>query len=412
MELSISLRQTSRIFKGLKKDGVEVLGLVKEYLRSEVKKRLDALLELEITIYLGRDRHERIQDGEEKNYRNGHLKERNFTIKGLGTFPVKVPRDRNGEFESRIIPKRRRSDWELKDDLQLLFLSGISTRKIAELSDQVFGCHFSSTEVSKAMKLISDQTEQWRVRWLSGDIFEYLYVDGVNFHIRRGKSIEIEPVLVVLGVTRDGVRKVIGLQAGDKECASSWREMFKDLKQRGLKHAEVLLGIMDGLPGLERVFKEEFSNAWIQRCQVHKQKNVLAKVTRKHKKLVADDIRSIFYAEDKETAYHNFDVFKKKWETQFPDAVNCLEKDLDACLTFFDFPKEHWAALRTTNIIERLNKEYKRRTKVMEILAGEVSCYRLLYYISMRMEKRWKGARLGVVGNALAPNLYHKQKAA
>jgi len=254
--------------------------------------------------------------------------------------------------------------------------------------------------------------EQWRVRWLSGDNYRYIYVDGVNFHIRRGKSVEIEPVLVVLGVREDGVRKVIGLQAGDKESASTWRELFKDLKKRGITHLEVNLGIMDGLTGLERVFKEEFPNATVQRCQVHKAKNVLAKVPRKYKQYVADDIRSIFYAEDKETALHNYEVFKKKWGSIVPKAVECLEKDLVSCMTFFDFPKEHWAALRTTNIIERLNKEFKRRTKVMEILAGEVSCYRLLYFIAMRMEKRWKCARMGVVGNALAPSLYGKLKAA
>ena len=190
---------------------------------------------------------------------------------------------------------------------------------------------------------------------------------------------------------------VLGLQSGDKESASNWRQFFKDLKQRGLGTKGVTLGVMDGLPGLEKVFKEEFPKAKVQRCQVHVARNVLAKVPRKFKQDVADDMRSVFYASSRRKALEMFAAFKDRWETPAPSAAKCLENSLGACLTFFDYPEEEWISLRTTNLIERLNKEFKRRTKPMEILAGETACYTLLSFICLKMELHWRSNPVGKV---------------
>ena len=137
---------------------------------------------------------------------------------------------------------------------------------------------------------------------------------------------------------------------------------------------------MDGLSGLEKVFKEEFIKAKVQRCQVHVARNVLAKAPRKFKKRVADDIRSIFYASDKKKAMEFYKGFVEKWQKDLPSAVKCLGNSIESCLTYLSFPEEEWISLRTTNIIERLNKEYKRRTKPMEIVAGENACYMLFHF--------------------------------
>jgi putative transposase len=233
------------------------------------------------------------------------------------------------------------------------------------------------------------------MRSLQGEKIKYLLVDGVNFVMRAGRSVETVPVLVAIGVRGDATRLVLGLQAGDKESAANWREFFKDLKSRGLRGEGVMLGVMDGLTGLEIVFKEEFGNAQVQRCQVHVARNVLAKVPQKLKQGVADGMRSIFYASSKEKAKEFFVQFKERWEKEVPSAVKSLENSLDACLTFFKFPPEEWQALRTTNIIERFNKEYKRRTNSMEIVAGENACYRLLAFISLKMEMHWKRNLIG-----------------
>jgi putative transposase len=215
--------------------------------------------------------------------------------------------------------------------------------------------------------------------------------------MRIGKSIEMVPVLVVIGVTESGYRTVLGLQSGDKESATSWREMFKDLKRRGLDAGLVQLGIMDGLPGLELVFKEEFTKSKVQRCQVHVARNVLAKVPQKLKKEVADQVRSVFYAGSKSKAIEFFESFKAQREKDLPSAVKCLEHSLESCLTYLQFPQEEWVCLRTTNVIERVNKEFKRRTKPMEIVAGERSCYTLLTFVCLKMELRWRSKPIGKV---------------
>ena len=158
---------------------------------------------------------------------------------------------------------------------------------------------------------------------------------------------------------------------------------------------------MDGLPGLERVFKEEFPKSKVQRCQIHVARNILAKVPRKLKKVIADEVRSIFYASSRKKAIEFFKEFKTKWEKVLPSAVKCLEKSLDACLTYLSFPEEEWICLRTTNVIERVNKEFKRRTKPMEILAGERSCYTLLAFVCLKMEVHWRSKPIGNIADNL-----------
>ena len=226
-------------------------------------------------------------------------------------------------------------------------------------------------------------------------------------------SVEKVSVLVVIGVTKDGYRMVLAVQSGDKESAVNWRELFKDTKRRGLDPTQVVLGIMDGLPGLEKVFLEEFPNARVQRCQIHLARNVLSKVPRKLKKTIADEVRSIFYASSKRIAVQFFEQFKSRWQKEIPSAVKCLENSLESCLTYLQFPEEEWICLRTSNVIERVNKEFKRRTKPMEIVAGERSCYTLLAFISLKMELRWRSKPIGKDksrGDAVALEHYRKHK--
>ena len=283
----------------------------------------------------------------------------------------------------------------------MLFLTGVSTRTLSLMSERLIGHKISPMEVSNANKELIEAVEKWRNRDLSEESIKYMFLDGVNFDMRIGGSVEKVPVLVAIGVTETGHKRVLGFQAGDKESAPTWREFFKDLKARGLNGTHMVLGVMDGLPGLEKVFKEEFPKAKVQRCQVHLSCNVLAKVPKKLKKKVADDLRSIFYASSKHKAMEFFGIFKRKWQRDLPTAVKCLENSIEACLTFFICPEEEWISLRTTNIIERLNKEFKRRTKSMEIVAGENSCYMLLAFVSLKMEIHWRSNPIGKVRNNL-----------
>jgi len=394
MKLEISVPEVINIFKEIQEKPEKLYEMIRTDIRETIGQYLSGLMDAELTHFLGRKRYERRQG--DVNHRNGSY-DRNFTLKGIGEVDLQVPRDRNGEFKTHVIPRGKQYEDALRQDLCLMFLTGISTRSLSMISKKLVGRKISAGEVSNVNKELIEAAEKWRTRDLSEESIKYIFVDGVCFDMRIGKSIETVPVLVAIGVKETGHKLVLGLQAGDKESASNWREFFKDLKARGFKGQDVTLGIMDGLPGLERVFKEEFSNAKVQRCQVHVARNVLAKVPKKFKKAVADDMRSIFYASSKKKAMEFFSEFKKRWEKDLPSAVKCLDNSIIACLTFFAFPEEEWISLRTTNIIERLNKEFKRRTKPMEIVAGEQACYTLLAFISIKMELHWRSNPIGKV---------------
>jgi putative transposase len=398
MKVEISVPEVVSIFKEIQKQPESIFEMIRVEIRENVGQYLSKLMDMELTHFLGREWYEHGQG--DVNHRNGSY-DRNFTLKGIGEVQVEVPRDRKGDFKTQVIPQSKRYEDELRQDLSFMFLTGISTRTLSMISTRLIGRKISPTEVSNANKELIDAVEKWRTRDLSGETIKYIFLDGVNFDMRIDGSIEKVPVLVAIGVTQTGKKLVLGFQAGDKESAPTWREFFKDLKKRGLDGSKMVLGVMDGLPGLEKVFKEEFPKAKVQRCQVHVVRNVLAKVPKKLKKAVADDMRSIFYASSKSKAMEFFDIFKQRWQRDLPSAVKCLENSLEACLTFFICPEEEWLSLRTTNIIERLNKEFKRRTKPMEIVAGENACYTLLAFICLKMELHWKSNPIGKVRNNL-----------
>jgi putative transposase len=398
MKLEISVSEVKEIFKEIQQQPEKLFEMIRSDIQKTAGEYLSSLIKAELTNFLGREPYERVPGKD--NPRNGSYTRR-FTLKNIGEVQVRIPRDRKGEFSTNIIPKSKQYEEEIARDLSLMYLTGISTRSLSMISRRLIGRNISSTEISNANQELSVAVEQWRMRDLSKENIKYIILDGVNFHMRISKAIDIVPVLVAIGVTQTGNYLVLSLQSGDKESASNWREFFKDLKSRGLDGQHVTLGIMDGLPGLEKVFREEFSKAKVQRCQVHVARNILAKVPKKSKKEVADDIRSIFYASSRKKAMEFYEQFKDKWKATLPSAVTCLEKNIKSCLVFYDFPSEEWISLRTTNIIERLNKEFKRRTRSMEIMAGELVCYRLLTFICLRMELHWRSNPIGKASNNL-----------
>ena len=394
MKMEITVPEVIDLIKEIRKEPGSLFEMIRSNVQETVGQYLTSLMDTEMTHFLGRKPYERCE--EDKNHRNGSY-DRKYALKGIGSVNIKVPRDRNGTFKTEVIPRSKQYEDSIREDLSVMFLAGISTRTLSLISERLIGRKISSGEISKVSKSLTESVETWRERNLSKEPVKYLYIDATNFSMRIDGAVETVPVLVVIGVTGEGYRTVLGLQSGDKESATSWREMFKDLKGRGLDCNAVTLGIMDGLAGLESVFKEEFPKAKVQRCQVHVARNILAKVPKKLKKDIADEVRSIFYASSRKKANEFFNDFKSKWEPELPSAVKCLEKSLDSCLTYLNFPEEEWICLRTTNVIERVNKEFKRRTKPMEILAGERSCYTLLAFVCVKMEVHWRKKPIGQV---------------
>ena len=393
MKIEINVPDIRNFIKEIQEKPAKFFQMVRYDVRRSVGRYLTELMKEELTAFLGREPYQRKG---ERNHRNGNYP-RSYTLKGIGKVRVRVPRDRKGEFNTRVIPRSQQVETALVDDLSLMFLTGISTRSLALISKRLLGRSISPSKISTANKELSEAVEQWRERDLSEFKLKYLYIDGTCFKMRVAGSISTVSVLVVVGVTDTGHKMVLGMQSGDKESATTWRQYFKDLKRRGLNASSIELGIMDGLSGLEKVFKEEFIYAKIQRCQVHVARNVICKVPRRQKQEVADDLRSIFYASSKKKAWKHFYDFAKKWQEDLPSAVKSLRYSIGRCLTFFDYPEEEWISLRTTNVIERLNKEFKRRSKTMEIVAGEKACYRLMAFISLKMEVHWRSTPVGKV---------------
>jgi len=349
---------------------------------------LSSMLRHELTKFLGREVYTRTEDSP-KNHRNGSY-ERKFAVKNLGELKIQVPRDRKGEYQTEMLEKYQRYDHELKRDICMMFLSGCSTRGIELMSQTLIGRRVSRGEVSSINQEMLTGIDKWRSRDLSEFKIKYMYLDGVFFKMRVERKIERIPMLVVIGVTEENRRVFLCIQQGDKDSAGTWREIFRDMKHRGLDSSLVKLGIMDGLPGLGSVFSEEFASAKVQRCQVHVARNVLCKVPKAAKQPVADSMRSIFYAPSRQVAREQYEKFYETYQTGYPSAVKCLGNVLDECLTYLSFPEEDWISLRTTNPIERVNKEFKRRTNSMEILAGEKSAYRLLCFVALKMEIYWQ----------------------
>jgi putative transposase len=377
--------EAKELFKGLLEKPEKLFEMLEIDFKSIAEKTISELLKAELTNFLGREKYEHSLDG---NHRNGHYT-RGFTVKNIGELVIKIPRDRFNRYRSIMIRKYERYDDRLKKDISLMFLSGMSTRGIQLISKSLLGRTISSSEVSKVNEELLSGIDKWRTRDLSDERIKYIYVDGVYFKMRSNRQIKRVPILVVIGVTETNKKKILCIQQGDKESAPTWREVFKDLKIRGL-NKDIELGIMDGLPGLMDVFLDEFPLAKIQRCQVHVSRNVLCKVPQNRKKEVSDGLREIFYAPNKEEAEGLFIKFMSKYVKEHPSAANCISNVIKECLTFYSFPQGEWISLRTTNPIERVNKEFKRRTNSMEILAGESSAYRLLSFIALKMELTWR----------------------
>jgi putative transposase len=303
MKIELNVSEVISIFKEIQQSPEKIFEMIRLDVREAVGRYLSEMMTTELTHFFGRDPYERKSDAD--NYRNGSY-DRRYTLKSIGEVSVKVPRDRNGEFQTQVLPRSKQYETEIGRDLCLTFLGGVSTRTLSIMSQRLIGRKISHTEISEASRELIDSVERWRNRDLSNEPVKYFFIDGVNFEMRMGDSIEQVSVLVAIGVTEERHRLVVGLQAGDKESAPNWREFFKDLKRRGLDPEKITLGVMDGLPGLEKVFKEEFPRARVQRCQVHVARNVLAKVPQKFKQDVADGMRSIFYASSKSLFWNEF----------------------------------------------------------------------------------------------------------
>lgn len=329
--------------------------------RKSVEETLNAMLDAEADEITGAARYER--SGERKAYRAGHY-ERDLTVKA-GKMSLKVPKLKGAVFESAVIERYRRREESVEEALIDMYLAGVSTRQVDDVSQLLWGDRMPSQTLSDKLKKVYADIDEWRGRPLEQD-YPYLFMDGVWHKRCWGGSVENVSILVAVGVGMDGRREVLSVAEGMKEDSESWREFIKGMLARGLKGVRLVTG--DRCAGLVAAVNELLPGARYQRCMVHFERNILAKVNPKNRDWAADALKAIFSMESRDKALEKAESVAKDMEARkLREAAKCLREGVGETTTYLldDYPREHRRRIRTNNMIERLNREIRRRTRVV-----------------------------------------------
>lgn len=343
---------------------------------------IDAIVEEEIEAALGAAPSARV-GGERQGYRHGTRERTLTTSLGPTTFAmprarVRTPEGGTAEWRSELVPRYQRRSERVDEAILGVYLSGTNTRRIkGALAPLLRGGPLSKDAVSRLVGRLADDFETWRRRDLAEDQIQYLLMDGWYPKVRIGKRRVRVPVLVTLGVRADGERVVLDVRLAGDESTAAWRDVIRSLAERQV--GRPLLAIVDGSAGLAAALREQWPTLAIQRCTAHKLRNLEAKAPVRLREELAEEYRRMIYAETRTLVDQARTRFTKKWRLRCPAVVECLEEAGDDLFTFLRFPKTQWKALRTTNALERINGEFRRRTKTQASLPGQEAVLLLLF---------------------------------
>lgn len=362
----------------------EIQALVNDsdFLKDLVQNFLQQYLETEITEFLGAAPYERVD--ERKGHRNGY-KPRMLRTR-VGTLNLLVPKDREGRFQTGLFERYQRSEKALVLALQEMYLQGVSTRKVTEITETLCGTEFSKSQVSALTSKLDAELDAWRNRPLS-DEYPYLIVDAQYHKVRENHRIVSKGVLTVVGINNEGYREVLAVECGITENETTWSDVFKKLIDRGLKGVQLV--ISDDHQGLVNAVERYFQGCQWQRCQVHALRNLLNLVPRKYAKILADQVKDIFNAPDRERAQLRVNQLIALYQNKFPQVAEFLENTAHEVLACFNFPEEHRKRIRTTNGLERFHEEIRRRTRVIRIFPNQNSCLRLVSALAAEQHDTW-----------------------
>ena len=367
---------TEKVLEQLAKNG---WGAIPELIRILVNQAMQE----ERAHYLGAGEYERTE--ERKGYANGYKPK---TVKTrIGEITFSIPQVREGGFYPSVLEKGLRSERALTMTLAEMYVQGVSTRKVKEITEQLCGFEVSAEQVSRATAQLDSVLQEWRERPL-GEI-RYLYLDARYEKVRESSQVRDAAVLVATGIDPSGERQVLGVSVSLSEQEVHWKDFLKALKERGLQGVQLV--ISDDHQGLGAARRAVLGSVPWQRCQFHLQQNAGAYVPRQAMRSeVAADIRSIFNASDRKTAEELLRAAIQKYVTSAPRLSAWLEENLSEGFTVFDFPLEHRRSIRTTNSLERINKEIRRRTRVVGIFPNPASCLRLVSALLMEISEEWQ----------------------
>jgi putative transposase len=367
-----------------------------DILRQGARRLLTAALETEIALFL--DRYKEITDdkGCQRVVRNGYLPEREIQT-GIGQVPVRAPRIRdrqpdpqNGRirFTSAILPPYLRRTKSIETLLPWLYLKGVSTGDFSEALTALLGKDapgLSAATISRLKTVWEDEYKKWQQRDLSNKRFVYFWIDGIYCNVRMDDR---QCLLVIIGATEDGHKELVAIEGGIRESEQSWIEVLVDLKRRGLQTAPEL-AIGDGSLGFWKALSRTYDTTRWQRCWVHKTSNILNKLPKSIQAKAKDKLHQIWMADSKDEADRNFDAFIETYSAKYPKVADCLEKDRDVLLSFYDFPAEHWRHIRTTNPIESTFSTIRLRTAKVRGCFSSLTVLTMAFQLCRSAQKRW-----------------------
>ena len=340
-------------------------------------------MKIERTQYIGAEPYQRTE--QRRSYANG-FKSKTVNSR-LGKLELKVPQTRDGDFYPSALERGERSERALKLAVAEMYVQGVSTRKVAKITSELCGLDVSSTQVSRAAKLLDEELETWRNRPL--DQIEYLILDARYEKVRVAGSVRDCAVLVAIGIKPSGHRSVLGVSVSLSEAEVHWREFLVSLKKRGLHGVKLI--VSDAHEGLKAARQATFASVPWQRCQFHLAQNAMQHTPKVElRKQVADDIRNIFDAKNAHDASDELARFVERYKDAAPKLANWAEANIPEGLAIFTIPAEHRKRLRTTNMLERQNRELKRRTRVATLFPNEASLLRLVTAVLVELSDEWE----------------------
>lgn len=357
----------------------DILVGLKEMFRDVLQESLEA--EMDEALGYGKyDSIEKIND----NSRNGYSKK---TVKTeLGPVQINIPRDRNGDFEPKIVPKHQRSVNGIEDKILGLYATGMTTRDISEQIKELYGVDISAETVSNITNRILPLVSEWQNRPLER-AYSFVFMDAIHYKVREDKQIVVKAAYVVIGVNLDGEKEVLGIWIGANESSKFWLSVLNDLKNRGVQN--VLIFCVDGLNGFKEAIGATFPFAKIQRCIIHQIRSSMKYIPYKDRRAFVADLKGIYKAVNEEVAMENLLSLRDKWSKKYPNAVKSWEDNWDNLSTFFAFPDNIRKIIYTTNVIESLNSQFRKVTKTKLIFPNDDSLLKMLYLAVERVAKKW-----------------------
>ena len=367
-----------------------------DLLRDGARRLLAQAVEAEVAAWIDDHAHLKDDRGRRQVIRNGHLPERAIQT-GIGAVEVRQPRvrdrrpaDQREAFTSAILPPYLRKTRSLEGLLPWLYLKGVSTGDFSEALQAILGPDapgLSATTITRLKAAWEDEFAAWGKRSLAGKRYVYVWADGVHFNIRLEGGRQC--ILVLMGATAEGKKELIAVADGYRESEQSWKELLLDCKARGLE-IEPSLAIGDGALGFWKAMRPVWDTTKEQRCWVHKTANVLDKLPKGSQPKAKRMLHEIYLAETKAAAGKAFDLFVKTYEAKYPKATECLAKDRDVLLAFYDFPAEHWVHIRTTNPIESVFSTVRLRHDKTKGSGSRVACLTMVYKLMESASKGWR----------------------